>query len=181
MRQLALAAASVLFLTTGGALGDTFSDGVVALEHGDHKTAAEIWMALAEGGHPDAQFNLAILYLDGAGVAADPATAAEWFRKAAAQGDPIAAYNLGLLYAEGRGVEQDFTVAAQWYETAVERDHHEAMLRLANLHTNGDGVEKDVGRALSLMQQAQETECLLGDTEDNHKPRHAMMIADQDG
>ena len=51
-----------------------------------------------------AQYNLALIYLDGKGRAADEAKAAEWMQKAAEQNLPQAQYDLGGFYQFGRGV-----------------------------------------------------------------------------
>ena len=56
----------------------------------------EPWMrAEAEGGNPDAQFTVAMMYGSGRGVARDAAQAAAWLDKAAAGGEPHANLLLG--------------------------------------------------------------------------------------
>ena len=177
MRYLVLSAVSALLVSAGtAAMAGDFAKGAEAFDRGDHQAALGVWNELAEQGHPDAQFNLAIMHFEGIGVAADPARAIDWFERAANQGDPIAAYNLGVIHAEGNGVEQDHALAVQWYRRAAEHDHPEAMLRLSYLYTNGLGVSQDVGQGLRLMEQAQETECLLGETEYNHHARLVELV-----
>jgi uncharacterized protein len=177
MRHLFFATACALIVSAGTvATADNFAQGAAAFDRGDHQTAFAVWNELAEQDHPDALFNLAIMHLEGVGVTADPARSVDLFERAAGHGDPIAAYNLGELYAEGRGVDQDHAAAAEWYRQAAAHDHPEAMLKLSNLHTNGLGVDKDVGLALQLMEQAQETECLLGETEHNHHARLVELV-----
>lgn len=67
----------------------------------------------------DAQFNIAILYLEGAGVPKDEAKAAEWFRQAADRGEPQAQYRLAGLYAAGTGVKRDRIEALIWLDMAA--------------------------------------------------------------
>src|SRR5581483_1338393 len=58
----------------------------------------------AEAGDAAAQFNLAVLYARGDGVAQDYARAASWFREAAINGNVPAQFNLGVLYERGLGM-----------------------------------------------------------------------------
>src|SRR3569833_234567 len=54
--------------------------------------------ALADAGDSDAQARLALIYLKGDGVAADPAAALRWARAAAETGQPVAEYLMGVVY-----------------------------------------------------------------------------------
>ena len=63
-----------------------FEDGGIAYDRGDHGTALQLWQPLAEKGHMEAQYNLGVMYADGAGVPRDDAAAHMWFTLAAAQG-----------------------------------------------------------------------------------------------
>jgi TPR repeat protein len=71
---------------------------------------------LANGGDTDAQVNLALRYLDGNGVPADPAAARHWFEQAAFQ-NTDADMNLGdMAYT---AVPPDVRAAADYYATAA--------------------------------------------------------------
>jgi TPR repeat protein len=70
--------------------------------------------AIAERGHAEAQFELALVYAGGEVVPRDYVVAAKWLRKAADQGDAEAQTGLGTLYAYGDGVPKDETLAYQW-------------------------------------------------------------------
>lgn len=80
------------------------------------------WLTVAaEGGHVQAQIELARTYQSGEhGVAADHAAAANWYRRAAEQGDVGAQLMLADSYAFGRGVTQDLKQAYVWYLVAGE-------------------------------------------------------------
>ena len=58
----------------------------------------------ANRGDAEAQFNLALCYDEGKGVAIDQAEAVRWYRRAADQGDASAQHNLGVCYSQGTGV-----------------------------------------------------------------------------
>lgn len=58
-------------------------------EHGiveNYQEAAKWYGLAAEGGMPEAQFNLGILYLNGQGVPRNPDKGVEWLKKSARQG-----------------------------------------------------------------------------------------------
>jgi uncharacterized protein len=91
-----------------------FQAGLQAYQKGDYVGAAKEWRPLAEEGDPEAQFNMALLYLDGKGVPENPAEAATWFRRAAEQDYEKAQHNLGAMYGSGQGVKRDYIQAYKW-------------------------------------------------------------------
>jgi uncharacterized protein len=95
------------------ALAD-FQAGLDAYQKGDYATAAKEWRTLADGGDPEPQFNLGLLYLDGHGVPQSYAEAASWFRRAAEQDYTPAQHNLGAMYGSGQGVKRDYIQAYKW-------------------------------------------------------------------
>lgn len=101
-------------------------------------------LALAQQGHPIAQFNLGVKYDFGQGVDKDPVQAVRWYRLAAAQGHGGAQYNLGGMYFEGVGVQRDLVRATMWFTLSAESGIGGAAKNRAVL-----------ARALSPEQQAQ--------------------------
>lgn len=101
------------------ALAD-FEAGVAAARAGDYELARREWQPLAEAGNPDAQFNLALLYENGLGVARNDIEALAWYRRAAELGDPGAQRNVGVFYAFGRGVAPNDVLAVAWLTVAQE-------------------------------------------------------------
>ena len=97
----------------------------------------------AEKGDAAAQNKLALIYIEGAGVASDIVEAVKWFRKAAEQGDAIGQNALGSVYEDGRGVARDHKEAAKWYRKAAEQGQANAQGNLGALYANGQGVPKD--------------------------------------
>ena len=104
--------------------------GSQALERGDYAAVYNEFRPLAERGNAAAQFNLGVMYVNGHGVAQDPAEAVRWFRLAAAQGYVNAQRNLGVMYTLGRGVPQDYVQGYFWSElSAAQGDREAALLR----------------------------------------------------
>jgi uncharacterized protein len=91
-----------------------FNAAVDAYKKGDYVTAAKEWRTLADQGNPAAQYNLALLYLDGHGVPQSYEEAVNWFRRAAEQDYTEAQHNLGAMYGSGQGVKRDYIQAYKW-------------------------------------------------------------------
>jgi len=120
----------------------------------NYKEAAQWYRLAAQQGHPEAQFNLGALYLNGQGVSHDDRESAHWFKLAAEQGQAEAEYNLGVLYANGQGVSRDDAEAVRWYRLAAERDHRDAQFNLAVLYASGRGTARDLVQAEKWFQNA---------------------------
>jgi uncharacterized caspase-like protein len=90
----------------------------VALDRADYGTALKVWMSAAEGGDPDAQYYVGVLYEKGAEGPPDYPKAASWYRQAAERGVSRAAVNLGRLYEQGIGVEKSSAEAGKWFAKA---------------------------------------------------------------
>lgn len=108
---------------------------------GDYAAAFEEWLPLAELGDVEAQYNLGVMYDEGAGVEQDPTTAASWYRKAAEQGFMDAQTNLGIMYYHGVGVERDYNEALKWFRRAADQGDAEAggyLEHLGNEHHPDD-------------------------------------------
>ena len=100
---------------------------------GDYEAAYAEWQPLAELGDVEAQYNLGVMYDEGAGVNRDLACAADWYRKAAEQGFVDAQTNLGFMYYHGQGVSRDFREAARWFQQAADQGDTEATACLEQL------------------------------------------------
>ena len=90
----------------------------VALDRADYGTALKVWMSAAEGGDPDAQYYVGVLYERGAEGQPNYIKAASWYRQAAERGVSRAAVNLGRLYEQGIGVEKNGVEAGKWFAKA---------------------------------------------------------------
>ena len=105
---------------------------------GDYEAAYREWLPLAELGDVEAQFNLGVLYDEGAGVEQDLAIAADWYRKAAEQGFIDAQTNLGVMYYYGQGVTRDYQKAAEWFRLAAAQGDTEASGYLSKITDDSD-------------------------------------------
>ena len=92
----------------------------------DPSALFEAALKKAEAGDLEAEYEVGLLYVQGCGVAADPAKAALWYRKAAERGHAMAAYLLGLACDQGDGLLQDHAEAYVWLSVAAERGHSDA-------------------------------------------------------
>ena len=111
------------------------------------------FLAAANAGHADSQYNVGVMYEQGIGVGKDEKEAVVWYGKSAAQGNSGAQFNLGVLYENGRGTQVDFAKANEWYrKAAVQRDAM-AIGNLGMLYIRGEGVKENkvAGVALLLM------------------------------
>lgn len=133
-----------------------FEAGVAAARTGDYATALREWRPLAESGNRDAQFNLALLYENGFGVAKDGAQAAHWFRRAAEQDDRSAQAYLGEMYAQGLGVARDDIEALSWYKRAAERGHAASQYNVGLFYATGRGVAPSDVQAVAWITVAHE-------------------------
>jgi tetratricopeptide (TPR) repeat protein len=128
--------------------------GIAYFRQKDYCDAVKCFAKAAEQGHPEAQCNLGICYMDGLGVAKDEAEAVKWFSKAAEQGIAHAEYCLGVAYFFGRGVSKDFSLALDWWRRAAEHGHADAQYNLAICYEKGDGVTQDYVEAYKWIKLA---------------------------
>jgi localization factor PodJL len=110
----------------------------------------------AGNGLPLAQFEIAVRYAEGRGVARNLAQAVAWFERAAQQEFAPAQYRLGALYEKGIGVERDLEKARSWYQRAAERGNVKAMHNLAVLIAEGAAGKPDYANAAQWFRSAAE-------------------------
>jgi hypothetical protein len=91
----------------------------------------------ARAGILEAQYQVGLMYANGAGVAPDLAQAVDWIRRAAERGHVGAQYMLGTHYGADQGVapagQIDETQAMDWLYRAARQGHARAHHRLARL------------------------------------------------
>lgn len=87
----------------------------------------------AEAGHTEAQKCLGRMYVDGAGVPANPYKGLQWFYKATESNDAEAQYQVGRMYDIGLGGTVDKALAEKWYDLAAEQGHSAAAKQLEAL------------------------------------------------
>lgn len=92
---------------------------------------------LAKAGNVDAQYNVAMNFLNGEeGYPKDYNQAKRWFEIASKQGDASAQNALGIIYLRGLGGDKDLSKAEYYYRLAANKNHENAQLQLALILLN---------------------------------------------
>ena len=87
----------------------------------------------ADSGDYRAQYDLALLYIEGTEIRKDDALAVYWCRRSAEQGYALAQYTLATCYLKGVGIGMDISSAKYWYEKAAAQGYAKAELELQRL------------------------------------------------
>jgi len=106
----------------------------------DPVAATKWYLQAAQKGIPQAQYAVAIRYLEGKGISKDLGIAARWFRRAAEQGHAAAQNNLGMLYLNGWGVQASTAEARKWFERSARAGEAGGQQNLGAMYINGRGV-----------------------------------------
>jgi TPR repeat protein len=144
-----------------------FDAGIAAYEASNLPLAYQEFLAAAEEGHADSQFNVGLMYEKGIGVGKDEAEAVVWYGKSAAQGHSAAQYNLGVLYENGIGTGIDYAKANEWYRRASVQGDALAIGNLGMLYVRGQGVKENKIAGLALL--------LISATQDPSPENHAKQ------
>jgi len=147
-------------------------EGVAAYEAGNLPLAVREFRTAAETGDANCQYNLALMYERGIGVAKDEKEARVWYRKAAEQGNSNAQFNLRVLYENGHGGGVDFAQANQWYRKAAVQGDALAIGNLGMLYIRGDGVKVDKVAGMALLLHS----ATLDGSPENHAKRNLSTI-----
>lgn len=93
-----------------------------------YERAFETFKLIAENDdHPDAQFNLAIMYHQGMGTKKNIHEAVRWYEEVAKHNDNQAMYNLGLIYHHGdTDLPKDNEKAFLWMQKAFQNGNEKA-------------------------------------------------------
>ena len=110
----------------------------------------------AEKGNAEAQYELALSYLNGNKGDKHLYKALVFFEKAAEQGHIKAQYMTGKFYEEGWGTAQDISKAISWYERAAEQGDLEAAQRIKILQEQIDQESFNIKKHLKQLKKAAE-------------------------
>ena len=122
----------------------------IAYNNKDYVTAMREFRVLANLGDSWAQYELGMMYYNGAGVPQNFKEAVKWYRLAADQGEAFSQASLGLAYLDGQGVAQDFKEAMRWCRLAANQGHADAQHNLGIMYGNGKGVPTNLVIAYAL-------------------------------
>ena len=95
-------------------------------------------------------FNLAVIYDNGFGIAADKTRALHYYKAASELSNIYAQYNLGWKYYNGESVYKDVNKAFNLYQSASRYGHPQATFNLANMYFSGIGTVKNIKKAYRL-------------------------------
>ena len=110
----------------------------------------------AERGNRLAEFNYAMMLLNGEGTTANPDEGKKWLRKAADANMSHAQYVYGKMYDDGEFVGRDPVEAHRWFLKAAQQGHVQAELALANQFLDGRGTARDNRQAFIWYKKAAE-------------------------
>jgi uncharacterized protein len=135
-------------LATQSAVAD-YNAGNMISARSEFKRAAEKGSRLAE-------FNYAMMLLNGEGGAANVDEGKKWLRKAADANMTHAQYVYGKMYDDGEFVQKDPAQAHEWFLKAAQQGHVQAELALANQFLDGRGTARDNKQAFVWYKKAAE-------------------------
>ena len=110
----------------------------------------------AERGNRLAEFDYAMMLLNGEGGTTDVGEGRRWLRKAAEANMSHAQYVYGKMYDDGDFVARDPAEAHQWFLKAAQQGHVQAELALANQFLDGRGTSRDNRKAFYWYKKAAE-------------------------
>src|SRR5215470_3198283 len=130
--------------------------GIAAMigSRGDLITAYRWFEKAARRGYAPAEVNLAMMYLQGWGVARNDSAALNWLTLAAQQGHPVGLFDLGQLYFKGCGVRQDYLEALRLFQEAARKGNAAAEVNIGYMYDEGVGVPRDRATAIEWYRKA---------------------------
>jgi len=120
---------------------------------GEVEAARQAFEALARQGVPAADYNLALMHLNG-DLPGGAAEAARLMRRAADAGFVTAMFGLGQLYEQGRLGAPDLVQAHAWHLRAAQAGSVDAQVAAGTAYYLGRGAEQDMARAARWYREA---------------------------
>ena len=109
----------------------------------------------AEKGNAQAAFQIAVLYMNGQGVAKNDKESLVWLNKALEQGMSEASFLMGNIYANGGvGVDKDANKALTLLTPLAAKRHIPALMVMSNIYANGAAGEKNLVEAYKFLSLA---------------------------
>lgn len=144
MRKLSYVFAMVAASLASTAASADVATGLDLFERGRFDEAAAELSPDAKAGDAEAQYLLAIIYLNEMAVPPDETIAVDMLRSAGEKGHLAAQTELARMYRTGDGVQQDFQEMMRWYAAAAEQGDVGAQLFLADSYAYGMSGEPDL-------------------------------------
>lgn len=107
----------------------------------------------ADGGDAEAEYQMALRYENGDGVATNVKLAAKHCRKAAEAGHIEAQMMMAKFALLGKGIRQDHDEAMDWYQRAADQGHEPAKYNLEQMmaHRGGGTAERPVAKPKTFL------------------------------
>jgi TPR repeat protein len=164
MKPGLLGAVSVAFMLTCGAVNaqtvkgsDMATQNAVAdYNAGNFGAARSEFFRAAQKGSRLAEFNYAMMLVNGEGGPADVPEGKKWLRKAADANMTQAQFVYGKMFDDGQFVDRDPAEAHRWFLRAANQGHVQAELALANQFLDGRGTPRDNAQAFAWYKKAAE-------------------------
>jgi len=164
MKPGILGAVSVaLLLTYGAANAQTVKGSDMATQNavadynaGNFGAARSEFLRAAKKGSRLAEFNYAMMLVNGEGGPADVPEGKKWLRKAADANMTQAQFVYGKMFDDGQFVDRDPAEAHRWFLRAANQGHVQAELALANQFLDGRGTPRDNAQAFAWYKKAAE-------------------------
>jgi len=128
-----------------------------AYEVGQFTEALTILQRLADAGDARAQYEVALMYLQGIGTKVDPLRGGQWMLAAANNGNVTAMVEIGGRFENGVNAEKNLILAFTWYRRAALAGDGIGCYKLAMLYELGSGVPQDLPRAYAWYRMAGST------------------------
>jgi len=109
---------------------------------------------MANKGHPEAQYKLAMMYESGAGVKTDIELAKTWYNKAAYQDFKPAKNRLTYLNIKQSGFKESHTFWLKDLRHDALYGNGEALFLLGEMYTDGIGVKQNPEKAVRILKKA---------------------------
>lgn len=118
-----------------------------AYEVGNFTEALQMLEKLAKEGDSRAQYEVALMYLQGIGTTVDPMMGGKWMLAAANNGNTTAMVEIGGRHEAGVNAEKNPIVAFTWFRRAAIAGDAIGKYKLAMMYETGEGVPEDLPRA----------------------------------
>jgi TPR repeat protein len=154
-----------------------YNDARSAYAAGRHEEAFNKLFKLAKEGHLKAQYEVAMMFNNGIGVAKDKEEAWNWFIRAAKGGNVDAQVELGAHYEAGADGQPNGIMAAQWWKTAAKNGSGVAAFNLGTMYRAGRVTARDLVRAYAWFMVAEDLGVI---TAKDHLRNLRDLIPEQD-
>ena len=153
-RQLPALILSVVTLFTSATFAADLKQGIYELNRGQFKAAQAEFSPLVEEGYAPAQYQVAMMNLNGWGMKKNPQKAFELLTLAAEQNYPDAQFELSIMYSEGFPIKKDLKKAFELTQAAAKKGLASAQFNLGVMYANGSGTYKDYKNAATNYEYA---------------------------